>query len=292
MDASIIATTPEALDPVNFLLGKVNEDRTDKCLDSDDQPCIRLAKDPTRRLYRLYDRDGKVSLRTRSYLRNLYRYHRPTLHLSDKDLALAVDYVAEDAYQGGRDRTAAVVKKDGDYNFEAVCVFANSLTRPAEAPGLGNRLLDGLTRLAADDRLRHTLVAEPDGETLTLRLRTADLWAVVNSADIEAQVGADKGTLFKALNSFSRRLDNLGYEFRKVGLDVTVTHRETGSWTTLVRRDEVFCPDPTVLVRPDGPVPSASVLSSGDNALGGKGLQATDDNRIATDPVIITAPAV
>ncbi|WP_088257341.1 hypothetical protein [Fimbriiglobus ruber] len=291
MNASIINTTPEDLDPVNFLLGKVNEDRTDKCLDSEDQPCIRLAKDPNRQLYRLYDRDGKVSLRARSYLRNLYRYHRPTLHLSDKDLALAVDYIAEDAYQGGRERTAAVVKKDGDYNFEAVCVFANSLTRSGAAPGLGNRLLDAVARLTTDDRLRHTLTVESDGATLTLKLRTADLWAVVNSSDIEAQVRADKGTLCKALNYFSRRLDDLGYQFRKVGLEVTVTHRDTGSWTTLVRRDDVFCPDPTVLVRPDGPVPSASALSSGDNMNGGKGLQATDDNCIATDPVVST-PAV
>jgi hypothetical protein len=283
--------SPVELDPVNFLLGKVNEDNTTKCLDSEDQPCLRLAKDPTRRLYRLYDKDGKVSLRVRSYLRNLYRYHRDKSHLANAELALAVDYIAEDAYQGGRDRMLAVAKKDGDYNFEAVCVLANSLTGSGVAPvGLGNQLLDGVKKLTSEAKLHPVLTSDVAGSTLSLVLRTADLWTVVNAREIEAQVRADKGTLCKALNYFSRRLDELEYQFRKVGLEVTVAHKESGSWTTLVRRDEVFLPDPTVLVRADGSTPSASGAPSGGNLLSTKGVQPTDDNQIATDPPV-TAPA-
>jgi hypothetical protein len=284
--------TPADLDPVNFLLEKVNEDHTTKCLDGEDQPCIRLAKDPTRRLYRLYDKDGKISLRVRSYLRNLYRYYRKVLHLGNADLALAVDYIAEDAYQGGRERTLAVAKKDGDYNFEAVCVLANSLTGSGVAPaGLGNQLLDGVKKLTPEVKLHPVLTADAAGRSLTLVLRTADLWTVVNDRAIEAQVGADKGTLYKALNYFSRRLDELEYQFRKVGLEVTVAHKETGSWTTLVRRDEVFLPDPTVLVRADDRTPSASGAPSGGNLLPAKGVQPTEDNQIAVDPPVPTPAA-
>ncbi len=131
--------TPADLDPVNFLLGKVNEDHTTKCLDGEDQPCIRLVKDPTRRLYRLYDRDGKVSLRVRSYLRNLYHYHRDTLHLANAELALAVEYIAEDAYQGGRERTLAVTKKDGDLIGDSFSSRWRQLLLRFDHPPIGTR---------------------------------------------------------------------------------------------------------------------------------------------------------
>ncbi len=150
--------------------------------------------------------------------------------------------------------------------------------------------MDGVKKPVTEAKFHPVLTSDAAGNTLTLVLRTADLWTLVNAREIEAQVLADKGTLCKALNYFSRRLDELEYQFRKVGLEVTVTHKETGSWTTLVRRDEVFLPDPTVLVRADGSTPSASGTSSGGNLLPAKGVQPTEDNQIAVDPPV-TAPA-
>jgi hypothetical protein len=133
-------------DSVGFLIAKVTVDNTTKCLDSEDQPCFRLSKDPTRRLHRLYGKDEKPSLRVRSYLRGLFHY-LTRFHLSNADLFLVVDYMAEDAFQGGRERLPAVVKKEGDYNFESLLVFANTLTvENAKQAGQGNMLLDQIRK--------------------------------------------------------------------------------------------------------------------------------------------------
>lgn len=264
---------------VNFLILKVNEDLTNKCLDVEDQPCIELKKDAYRRLYRIYDKDNKPALRTRSYLRNLYRFKTDEKHhLSQQDLQLVIDYLAEDAYEGGRKQTSAVVSKEGDYNFEAVCVFVNSLTAPkAATTGLGNELLNDLAAKDPNSKTPHRLTHDEAKNRLTLELRTADLWYAVNSDKIAVQVRADKATLFKATNYFSRRLDELEDQFRKMGIDLTVSRKEIGSWTTIVRRDDVFQPDPTILVKPDDTQSSASVAPSVAKVAGVNSLDKSDD---------------
>lgn len=273
-------------DPVNFLLGHLQEIGTSYWLDADDRPCLEIKDDPHRTLHRLFDDDGRLSLRGRSFLRNQYRYAtRQKLHLGDKDLAMLADYLSEESYKGGRKQHRAEPGRASDYNFEAVVAFANLLRPHADSDtGLGRRILDRLRKDAGDEKLKPTLAADPEKGTLTLHLRTADLWRAVNNPDIGDLVNADKVGLFRAINSFSRRLAELAPEFRKVGLEVELTHKDTGSWTTVTRFDAEFRPDATEVPRTEARVSSSSDESSEIIGKQGKGLQKTDDNRIAVEP--------
>jgi hypothetical protein len=272
-------------DPVNFLLKQLQEIKTGYYLDGDGHPCLEITSDPDNTLQRLVDDTGKPSLRTRSFLRSVFRYKTDEkLHIGTPELLLVVDYLVEEAFKGGRKIVRTDIAKEGDYNFEAVVVFANSL-RPSDdqQKGLGNRLLDEILK-GEKEQLQPKITRNREQHTLVADLRTADLWRAINSADIEIQVQADKATLFNAINFFSRRLGELEEQFRKVGLDVVVSHRELGSWVTITRRDQVFLPDQFILVTAaDGNQPSASGTPSGLNTNAGKSLDVTDDNRIEVE---------
>ncbi len=283
--------TPDELkqakdDPVNFLLGKIQEEgKTDYCLDGDDKPCLEIKDDPTQKLYRLVDDQGKSTPRTKSYVRSMFRYVTgEQLHLGNTELLLIVDYLVEEAYKGGRKTTRTEPAKDGDYNFEGVVVFANSL-RGSDDPekGLGNKLLEGILAGEKEQRLQPKITRNGEQHFLTAELRTADLWRAVNSRDIEIQVRADKKTLFNAINFFSRRLGELDEQFRKVGLEVHTFHRDSGSWVTITRHDQVFLPDNAILVTTDDNPSSASGPSSGSKLNDAKALERTDDNHIETE---------
>jgi hypothetical protein len=274
-------------DSVNFTLAEVQKQGTTFLLDGDLQPAMEIKDDPGQTLYRLLDGSGKPSLRARAYFRGVYRYAtRERFHLGQPELHMLVDYAAEAAFKGGRRVARPTLEKQGDYNFEAVVAFANFLTDPAQArdeKGISNQLLEGLTAGVAAT-LRPVIGADRTADTLTAILRTADLWKAVESDAIAAHVHASRATLYKAVNFFSRRLAELEVQFASVGLSVTVSHRDTGSWVTIVRKNAAFLPDATVLVRADDGRPSASAAPSAVKPQGNKAVEATDDNAIARDP--------
>jgi len=268
-------------DPVNKLLAHLKCINTEYYVDADDVPCLRIKDDPFQQEYRIWDEDRHPTDRIRSWLRSQYRYAtKQEHHLSDADLKYALDYIAEDAYKEARTRTRTQVPKDGDYNFEGVLVLVNSLGDPAANPKRpGNKLLD---EIAADRKeSRPKIVPDARADTLTVELRTADLWRAINHRQIEVQVTtAEKDTLYKALNFFSRRLTELKEQFRKEGLTLTLDHREDGSWVTIVRDNRVFQPAETVLVEPDDHASSASGEPSGSNPGNSKQLPKTEATKV------------
>ncbi len=271
-------------DPVNFLFAKLQERATDYCLDGDDKPCLEIKDDPAQKLYRLMDDQGKPTQRIRAFLRGVYRYETgEQLHLGIAEMLLLIDYLLEEAFRGGRKMVRTEPKQEGDFNFESVVVFANSLrSAEDETKGLGNNLLAKIVG-AADERLKPKITRNVEHQTLVAELRTSDLWRAVNSPEIAVQVQADKKTLFNAINFFSRRLAELADQFRKVGLEVVLSHRDSGSWVKITRQDQVFQPDQSILVTADGAGSSSSGPSSGTNINANKTLEQTDDNRIQVE---------
>ncbi len=274
-------------DPVNFTLAEVQKQGTTFLLDGDLQPAMEIKDDPGQTLHRLLDGSGKPSLRARAYFRGVYRYAtRERLHLGLADLHMLIDYAVEEAFKGGRRVARPMLEKQGDYNFEAVLAFANFLTDPARPDaekGLSNTILEAVAG-GAPENLRPTITVDRKAGTLTATLRTADLWRVADSQGITAHVTADKATLYRAVNFFSRRLAELELQFESVGLSVAVSHRDSGSWVTIVRRDAAFFPDATVLVATDGRGASASARPSAPKPRETKAVEPTDDNAVERDP--------
>ena len=134
------------------------------------------------------------------------------------------------------------------------------------------------------DALKPAIAVDKKADTLAVTLRTADLWKAVESKPIADAVQASKATLCSAINFFSRRLTELEVPFESVGLRLTFSHRESGSWVTIVRKNAVFQPDETVPTRTDGRSSSASVAPSGGKAQEYKGNPAADDQAIQRDP--------
>jgi hypothetical protein len=268
-------------DPVNKLIAHLQKIGTEYFVDGDDAPCLRIKDDPLQQEYRLWEEDGEPTDRIRSWLRSQYRYlTQQQEHLRDADLKYALDYIAEDAYKEARTRTRTQVSKDGDYNFEAVLVLANSLGDPdANSKRPGNKLLDELVR-DRDAGSKPKIAYDAKTKTLTVEIRTADLWRAIDHKQTEVQVTtADKATLYKALNFFSRRLTELREQFRKEGLELTVDHRADGSWVRIVRHDAVFQPHEDVVVTPDDKGSSSSAGSSGGNSANPNKLDDHDGTR-------------
>lgn len=247
-------------DSTNLLLSELKKRGDEKFLDRNNQPCMRIVDDGLRQAWRMLNDRGKPSERMRAFLRRQYRLAtNQTEHLDNGALERVLDDLVEDAFRGGSDSTCAEVDKKGDYNFEAVAVFAGTLTKASPA-------------------------VSPDAKTrsLTYHARTADLWRDINDRKIEIQVMADKKTLRKAINFFSRRLSELRDEFRKEGLDVTITHKQDGSWVTIVRHDDVYHTGP-VLVVPDDGLSSSSDSSSGHKSKASNALERTEATSIETE---------
>lgn len=275
--------------PVKFLMSELQNRKTGYFLDGDDRPCLVIDNDPDKKLQPLVDDAGRPSIRVRAFLRSVFRYITDeTLHLGDSDIRLMVDYLVEEAFKGGRKIVRTQPAKEGDYNFLGILVFAN-LLRPKESQeqGPGNLLLK---EIVTDERSQPRITWDAQQRSLVAELRTADLWRAINSPQIECQVPADKATLLTAINFFSRRLGELEEQFHNVGLNVVVSHKDSGSWVTITRRDDFFLPDQTVLVCPDGKTSSASVPSSDGKSSHAKALESNDDNRIeveAPNPVFV-----
>ncbi len=247
-------------DPVSLLLKEVKKTPARFGTDRMDRPVVWLKGNQGQQEYRLRDDNGKPTERARVCLRSLY--HIATegkRHLSNADLDLTLDYLAEEAFQGPSTVLRADTRHEDDYNFEAVIVLAATLTK--DSPGI---------------------IYDANRRTLTYKLKTADLWKAINDPKIEVQVMADKKTLCKAINFFSRRLREFREEFWKEGLELTVTHKEKGSWVTIVRHDDV-CPPGPVLIVPDDDSSSSSGSSSGQNPNNRNALERTEATDIETE---------
>jgi hypothetical protein len=247
---------------------KLNGDKVQYFLDGEDRPCLRIPTDS-------FQQDWPLRHpRARAYLRNLYRYLSDEKdHLGNAELGVLLDYLSEEAYKGGRRDTSAVVKKEGDYNFEAVLVFANTWKKPE----MGTKQAAKEGSPTSEPKLTY----DEKSKTLTYEAMTADLWRAINDYAIEQQVRADKATLFRAINFFSRRLSELKDAFSRRGLDVTISHKADGSWVAIGRRDETFCPEPVVLA--DGRQSSASATPSAGKSNNGTNLDDHDGTRIAIE---------
>lgn len=247
-------------DPVSLLLTWLLRIAIELFLDNDDRPCVNLKDDPDRKVWHMRDEKGKPSERIKSYLRGQYRLAtNKTKHLEDDHLKLTLDYLVDEAFKTGRKNIRAEVDRAGDYTFEAIVVFVGTLTPNSPC-----------------------VTMDAKENTLVYRAKTNMLWAEINDHKIEVQVTADKKTLPKAINLFSRRVTELYEEYRKEGLDVTIGHKEDGSWVTIVRNDNLFHSGP-VLVVPDDQPPSSSGKPSETNSISSKDLEKTDGTDIGID---------
>ena len=267
--------------PVKYTMALLNRIGTIFALDAAGRPCFRFRNDPDRKLHPIVDDRGRISLRFRSHARALYSYlTKQELLLDDKTLTFIMDECTEEAYKGGREKVDTKAEDQGDYNFEAPVVFAQMLN--IDKSGIGHDLLRAI---ADEPKCPPKFEYSDKNKVMSLELRTSDLWRILVRPEIERQVKSSKSTLYTAINFFSRRLGELEDRFRVVGLDVTVIHRDSGSWTHILRNDANGIADTTVLIATDDQrIPSSSsaapsvVIRHGD-----KGLQQTDATVIETE---------